>query len=141
MWQNYLFHVPEQKKLRYIVHTDCKNEADDQFTLAHVLMTDKLDVRGIIAGHFDKGNHGRYPEHGTAQASLDEINLILELMGLEGKYPVFKGAEEGIPDEHTPIVTDAAQFIVEEAMRDDPRPLYIGMQGAITDLLYFIRPK
>ena len=24
MWPNYAFHVPEQKKLRYIVHTDCK---------------------------------------------------------------------------------------------------------------------
>ena len=58
--------MPEQKRLRYIVHTDCKNEADDQFTLAHILMTDKLDVRGIIAGHFDEGNHGRYPEHQTA---------------------------------------------------------------------------
>ena len=133
MW-NYEFQVPEQKKLRYIVHTDCKNEADDQFTLAHILMTDKLDVRGIIAGHFDEGNHGRYPEHQTARASLDEVNLILDLMGLAGHYPVFKGAETGIDDEKTPIVTEAARFIVEEAMRDDPRPLYIGMQGAITDL-------
>ena len=134
MWPNYAFHVPEQKKLRYIVHTDCKNKADDQFTLAHILMTDKLDVRGIIAGHFDAGNHGRWPEHQTAQASLDEVDRILDLMGLAGKYPVFKGAETGIPDEHTPVDTAAARFIVAEAMRDDPRPLYIGMQGAITDL-------
>ena len=134
MWPNYAFTVPEQKRLRYIVHTDCKNEADDQFTLAHILMTDKLDVRGIIAGHFDKGNNGRFPEHTTAQASLDEVNKILDLMELKGRYPVFKGAETGIPDERTPIVTEAARFIVSEAMRDDPRPLYIGMQGAITDL-------
>ena len=134
MWPNYAFHVPEQKKIRYIVHTDCKNEADDQFTLAHILMTDKLDVRGIIAGHFDAGNYGRYPEHRTAKASLDEVELILELMGLTGRYPVFKGAEIGMPDEKTPLVTEAARFIVEEAMRDDPRPLFIGMQGAITDL-------
>ena len=133
MW-NYEFQVPEQKKLRYIVHTDCKNEADDQFTLAHILMTDKLDVRGIIAGHFDKGNNLRYPPRTTAQASLEEVNLILDLMGLAGRYPVFKGAETGIDNEKTPIVTEAARFIVEEAMRDDPRPLYIGMQGAITDL-------
>ena len=26
--------------------------ADDQFTVAHALMTEKLDVKGIIAGHF-----------------------------------------------------------------------------------------
>lgn len=134
MWNNYAFHVPEQKKFRYIAHTDCKNEADDQFTLAHILMTDKLDVRGIIAGHFDRGNYGRYPERGTAQASLEEIHKILQLMDLCGQYPVFKGAEAPIADEKTPIVTEAARFIVEEAMRDDPRPLFIGMQGAITDL-------
>lgn len=134
MWPNYAFHVPAQKKLRYLVHTDCKNEADDQFTLAHILMTDKLDVRGIIAGHFDEANYGRCPEHQTAQASLDEIHKILDLMDLAGKFPVLKGAETGIADEQTPIVTEAARFIVEEAMRDDPRPLYIGMQGAITDL-------
>lgn len=134
MWPNYLFRVPEQKRFRYIVHTDCKNEADDQFTLAHILMTDKLDVRGIIAGHFDHENHGRYPEKGTAKASYDEIQKILSLMGLTGKYPVYLGAEEAVPDVSVPIVTDAARFIVEEAMRDDPRPLFIGMQGAITDL-------
>ena len=134
MWPNYAFHVPEAKRFRYILHTDCKNEADDQYTMAHILMTDKLDVRGIIAGHFEQANHGRYSGKLTAQASFDEIEKILSLMGLADKYPVYLGAAEGIPDQHTPIVTDAARFIVEEAMRDDPRPLYIGMQGAITDL-------
>lgn len=29
MW-NYAYTVPENKKVRVIVHTDCKNEADDQ---------------------------------------------------------------------------------------------------------------
>lgn len=134
MWKNYEFEVPEQRKIRYIIHTDCKNEADDQFTVVHALMTDKLEVRGIIAGHFDKANYGRFPEKTTANASYEEIVKLLELMELSGKYPVYLGANEGIPDENIPIETEAARFIVEEAMRDDPRPLYIGMQGAITDL-------
>lgn len=33
MWK-YDFKVPDQKKYRVIVHTDCKNEADDQFAVA-----------------------------------------------------------------------------------------------------------
>ena len=33
MWK-YAYQVPENKKIRVIVHTDCKNEADDQFALA-----------------------------------------------------------------------------------------------------------
>lgn len=136
MWENYLFKVPEEKRVRYIIHTDAKNEADDQYTIAHALMTDKLDVKGIIGGHFAVGNErsGRYPKGTTATESVKEIDKILDLMHLTGKYPVFCGAQEGIVDEKTPIVTDAAKFIVEEAMKDDPRPLYIGMQGAITDL-------
>ncbi len=134
MWENYTFTVPEAKKVRYIIHADAKNEADDQFTIVHALMTDKLDVKGIIAGHFDIGRGDRYPAKTTATESYKEIVKLLDLMRLSGKYPVFTGAQEGIPDEKTPIVTDAAKFIVEEAMKDDDRPLYIGMQGAITDL-------
>lgn len=136
MWENYKFEVPMEKRVRYIIHADAKNEADDQFTIAHALMTDKLDVKGIIAGHFAVGNENskRYPVGTTAAEGLKEINKILDLMHLTGKYPVFCGAEEGLKDEKTPIVTEAAKFIVEEAMKDDPRPLYIGMQGAITDL-------
>lgn len=134
MWQNYKFEVPDKRKVRYIIHTDCKNEADDQFTVAHALMTDKLEVKGIIAGHFDKANYGRFPEHTTANASLDEVNRVLDLMGLLGKYPVYLGANEAIDDDGKPIETEAARFIIEEAMKDDDRPLYIGCQGAITDL-------
>ena len=43
MW-NYAYTVPENKKVRVIVHTDCKNEADDQYAVAHHLMTPRFDV-------------------------------------------------------------------------------------------------
>lgn len=69
---NYKYVVPENKKVRVIVHTDCKNEADDQFALAHHLMTPKFDVKGIVAGHFWK-NPQTYGMEGTAKASYDEI--------------------------------------------------------------------
>lgn len=130
---NYKFEVPKEKRVRYIIHTDCKNEADDQFTVAHILMTQKLDVKGIIAGHFNFCN-GRYPDGETAKASFDEVEKIVDLMHLKGQYPILMGAEKGLPDEKTPVVSEGARFIIEEAMREDDRPLYIGMQGAITDL-------
>ena len=41
---NYDFTVPSCRQVRYIVHTDCKNEADDQYTLAHILMTPKTET-------------------------------------------------------------------------------------------------
>lgn len=137
---NYDFDVPDQKKVRMIVYADAKNEADDQFAIAHHLMTPKFIVKGLIAGHFDL-NHHFYGKGQTALASREEIEKVLDLMGLSGDYPVYTGAESALADEQTPIMSDAAAFIIEEAMKDDPHPLYIACQGAITDLASAILAK
>lgn len=130
---SYEFDVPEQKKIRMIVHTDCKNEADDQFALAHHLMTPKFIVKGIVGGHFN-GNPQEWGEGNTAQASVDEIHKVLGLMGLEGEYPVVKGAEYPMQDEKTPRISEGAEFIIREAMKEDSPPLFAAFQGGITDL-------
>lgn len=130
----YHFIVPEQKKIRVIVYTDWKNEADDQLALVHWLMTPMADVQGIIAGHFDRRLDGADQTHDTVQRSYDEIMTILALMELEGKYPVYLGSDEPMSGEQMPIVSDGARFIIQEALRDDARPLFIACQGSITDL-------
>lgn len=135
-----LFTVPESRRVRYIVHTDCKNEADDQYTVVHCLLTQMLDVKGIIAAHFNTC-FGRYEDGTTHRASFDEIETILEKMNLKGQYPVYLGAPRALPDEHTPIDSAGAQFIISEALKEDPRPLYIGLQGSITDLASAILMK
>ena len=132
MWK-YRFRVPENKRVRVIVHTDCKNEADDQYALAHHLMTPRFDVRGIIAGHFD-GSCRQYGPGNTEQSSYDEILTVLNLMGLSGEYPVLHGAAHALANAATPIPSEGADFIIQEALRDDSRPLYIACQGAITDM-------
>ena len=126
------FQVPEKKRIRMIVDTDCKNEADDQFALAHHLMTPMFEVKGIIAAHFEKGRPDLRGK--SMMASYDEINLMLDLMELKGEVPVLKGCPEALPDEHTPVESEGARFIVEEAMKEDSKPLFIALQGAITDL-------
>ena len=132
MW-NYEYTVPENKKVRVIVHTDCKNEADDQYAVAHHLMTPRFDIKGLVAGHFWK-NPQQYGELGTAQASYDEIIKVMDLMGVKDQYPVKLGAPRGLEDEKTPIDSEGARLIIEEAMKDDKRPLYIACQGAVTDV-------
>ena len=134
MWPEYHFTVPETKRVRYICHTDAKNEADDQFTIAHILMTDKLDVKGIVGAHFRISGDPRYGKGQSAKESIKEIDLILDLMHLTGKVPVYEGAGDAMPDEKTPVDSAGARFIIEEAMKDDDRPLYIGLQGSVTDL-------
>ena len=55
-------------------------------------------------------------------------------MHVKDEYPVFMGSARPLADENTPNICPGAQFIVDEAMKDDSRPLFIAMQGAITDL-------
>lgn len=132
MW-NHLYEVPEKRKIRYIVHSDAYNEADDQYTIVHALMMEKFDVVGLIGGHFAKSEISRVPIDKTAHASYEEIMKILNLMGVSDKK-VFEGSNLPLENIKTPRRCDAVDFIIEEAMKDDPRPLYIGLQGAITDL-------
>lgn len=129
----YDYRVPEQKFVRLLIHTDCKNEADDQFAVVHQLLTPKLDVRGLLAAHFE-GGRKRYPAGTTAMESYREIEKLLDLMGIPGAYPIVLGASEPMKDTRTPVPSPAAEFIIREALRDDPRPLYIGLQGSLTDI-------
>ena len=85
-------------------------------------MTPKFDVRGIVAGHFCK-NPQEYGEENTAKASYDEVIRMMELMGIEGEYPVALGASRGMEDEQTPVESEGARFIIEEALKVDERPL------------------
>ena len=131
---NELFKIPDAKKIRVIIDTDAACEADDPFAIAHALMSPKLIVKGILAEHFN--------EPGSVARSYDEIQTVLSAMGLESEVPVLMG-ENGRLDEDE-SVSEAARFIVDEAMRSssepwDKKPLYILCQGAITNVAKALR--
>lgn len=123
------FDIPENKKIRLIINSDAKNEADDQFAIVHALLTPRYKVKGIIGAHF-----GNLRTDNSMQESYDEINKLLKILDLQGDIPVFKGAETGFTNEKTPIFSEGAEFIINEAMKDDPLPLYVAFLGPITDL-------
>lgn len=137
----YKFTCPEQKKIRLIIDTDAKNEADDQFAIVHHLLSQKVIIKGMIGAHFEK-RHDMGQEK-SMEMSYDELNKILDLMDLTGKYPVLKGAAHAMPNRMTPVMSEGAEFIIEEAMKEDERPLYAVFLGAITDLAsaYLAEPR
>lgn len=143
----YHFTVPAAKKIRVIVDTDCKNEADDQFALAHHLMTPRFDIVAINATHFET----KYHDGTSVQQSYDEIQKILKLMGREGQYRVLRGSQYPLqydPAERSgadvnrkpflPEVTwcenEASRFMIEEALREDSRPLFVVCLGSLTNV-------
>ncbi len=120
---------PPEAKQRVIVNTDAKNEADDQFAIVHAVLTPSFDLRGIIPAHF-----GTHKSATSMQDSHDETMLLLRLMGLEGEVRVEDGAAHAIPDESTPADSPGARLIIEEAMKDDKRPLHVAFYGPLTDM-------
>jgi inosine-uridine nucleoside N-ribohydrolase len=99
-----------QSRRHVIIDTDAKNEADDQFAIVHALLSPSLDVRGLIAAHFGSSRSDR-----SMEESREEIDLLLDLMGLEEQVTVANGAPTGISDEQTPQDSDGAQLIIAES--------------------------
>jgi hypothetical protein len=131
------FSTPDSKKKRVIVHTDIACEADDHFAVVHHLLTPSEMVVGIIAGHFEYYNRV-IPQLASKrfmsmEKSYAEGLKILEVMGIDD-IPLIKGAKQEIPDkEHLPD-SPGADFIIAEALKEDSTPLFIALQGCLTDL-------
>jgi hypothetical protein len=121
--------LPIEKRARLILNTDAKNEADDQYTIVHALLTPTFDFHGIIPAHF-----GSIKSKTSLRDSYDEVIKILDLMNLKDRVRVESGAEGSMPDENTPMASAGARLIIEEGMKDDPRPLYVAFLGPLTDM-------
>ena len=120
---------PPESRKRVIVNSDAKNEADDQFAIVHAVLTPTFELHGIIPAHFGTG---KSPQ--SLKDSHDETIKLLRLMDLEGKVRVEDGATHAIPDESTPVDSPGARLIIEEAMKDDKRPLHVAFYGPLTDM-------
>ena len=122
--------LPMYKQLRVIISSDVKNEADDQFAIIHQLITPMFDVRGIVAAHYESKDPG---SHTTMEKSYQELEKLMSAVEMED-VPIFRGAAAPLRDEKDTAESDGIRFIIEEALREDPRPLYITAQGALTDV-------
>ena len=122
------FNVPDNKKLRLIINTDAKNEADDQFAIAHALLTPRFRIEGIIAAHFGTRTAT------TMEESHAEILHVLQLMRMESAIDVYRGATHALPDPQTPVPSEGADLIIREALKEDETPLFVIFLGTLTDL-------
>lgn len=140
------FSVPANKVKRVIVHADIAAEADDQFAVAHHLLTPTENVVGIIAANFE-WRFRTIPQLKSMrlqsmEKSYEEGKKLLERMEIDD-VPIFRGAPDCITDrEHLPV-SEGSEFIINEAMRESDEPLYIALQGGLTDLAvaYLTEPK
>ena len=119
------YEVPDYKKIRVIVDTDAACEADDPFAIAHALLCKKFDIKAIFAEQFGSPD--------STAKSYDEILTILDCMNMD--VPVYMGEEGSLADAEGKELSPAGKFLIEEAMKEEARPLYVLCLGAITNVV------
>ena len=124
-------------KIDVILDTDAYNEIDDQFAIAYMLRSqDKLNIKGFCAAPFSgNGRCQDDPAYGM-EKSYEELKKIITLAGnTEFLDKIYRGSTAYLPDENTPVESEAARFMAELANGYSPeKPLYIVAIGAITNV-------
>lgn len=123
------FTVPDNKKIRVIINSDAKNEADDQFAIVHALLTPKFIIKGLIGAHF-----GCRHTNDSMEKSYYECARILKIMNMSEKVKVIRGAKSAVKSKNDFEYSEGARLIVEEALSEDVCPLFVIFLGPITDL-------
>ena len=122
--------LPLHKQIRVIISSDVVNEADDQYAIVHQLLTPMFDVRGIIAAHFESKAPGTET---TMEKSYQELQKLMDAIGMED-VPALHGCTAPLKSDGDAPASEGVEFLIREALRDDPRPLFVTAQGALTDI-------
>jgi len=117
-----------------VLDTDAYNEIDDQFAIAYMFGNrQKLNIKAIYAAPFHNGKSSG-PKDGM-EKSYVEIKKILELIDGADKTEVYKGSEQYLSDEKTPVISPAAEHLARLAGQyNSDSPLYVVAIGAITNI-------
>lgn len=114
---------------RVLLDTDAFNEVDDQFFIAHCLLSpEAMTVEGIVAAPFVNERAASAKE--GMERSYEEIHRLLHLMGRD--VPAYRGAERTMGDQG-PVDSPGVRALLE-ASCDEDSPLYVLATGAATNV-------
>ncbi|QTF10803.1 nucleoside hydrolase [Brenneria izadpanahii] len=130
-----VFDVAAHKQIRVMISSDAKNEADDDFAVAHALLTPTFQVKGIIAAHYARTAPLMKRDPGASmENSYQELKRLLTLME-KTDVPVYRGAADALKKgETSPALSEGAQALIKEAMKQDDAPLFVLVMGSLTDV-------
>ncbi len=68
------------------------------------------------------------------ELGYQEAIKVYELLGEDPAGQVFRGTPGYLPGPNEPVRTEAAEHLIERAMSQDDRPLYVAAIGAVTNI-------
>jgi hypothetical protein len=127
-------------KHRVVITTDIGGDPDDQQSMVRLLLyANDLEIEGLLATANRKGTNA--PE---IHKRIDAYEAVYEnLLAHDPDYPapdeLRRIVKEGSPTRFMPSVgegksTPASRHIIDVVDRSDPRPVWISVWGAATDL-------
>ena len=125
--------APPTGRVRMVLDTDTFNEVDDQFALAHALLSpERMSVEAVYAAPFTSGQV-RDPAEGMEQRYQEIIN-VFQRLGTPVDGRAFRGSTAYLQGPETPCISSAAEDLVMRAMGPAEGPLYVVAIGAITNV-------
>lgn len=122
-------------KVDVVIDTDTYNEIDDQFAVSYLIRSpEKLHTVALYAAPFYNSN-STGPADGM-EKSYAELLKLLRFAGADELTAVtFRGADRYLPDESTPVPSDAVRDLVARSRAySADHPLYVVAIGAITNI-------
>jgi inosine-uridine nucleoside N-ribohydrolase len=112
-------------RLRVVLDTDTFNEVDDQFALAHLLLSPRqVKLEAVYAAPFFIPKRCKNPADGM-EKSYEEIQRVLKLVPTKNPPPVLRGSRRYLPDAKTPVESEAARDLVQRALATRPGKLHV----------------
>ncbi len=121
-------------RCRVIINNDFSGDTDGLFELVHFLLSKSVKIEGIIGSHLKPGD-GFDPSTQQATNAAKNASELVKLMGMEDEVKIYQGSNTGLEDVNTPKESEAADFIIKEALRTDTKlPLYVVCGAGLTDI-------
>lgn len=116
-----------------VLDTDAYNEIDDQFALTYALLSPlEVKVEALYAAPFSN-ERAANPAEGM-EKSYEEIQRLLNLLGIAGEGFVYRGSHTYLDDRARPVPNEASLDLVRRASDRRKEPLYVVAIGAITNI-------
>ena len=103
-------------------------------TMPDIAMRYAVSARRMIENDMSPHDINFVDPAGGMELSYQEILKVYDLMDENPDGKVFRGSPNYLTSLDEPIRSPAAEFIVERAMADDDRPLYIAAIGCVTNI-------
>lgn len=129
--QEILNDIKSDRVKKVILDTDAFNEIDDQFAIAYMYFSKRVELLAVCAEHY---MHDRCPSRRAGmKRSYDEIVKVLSLCDPHYTTETYLGSTDTVEDSGRAVESDAADAIIRIA-RESDETIYVVAIGALTNV-------